>query len=368
MMYLNSESMKNERNLLSTGTIQRIIEPQGLGSIYIELPDLKKQNRIVHTGQNVEDIYRLLEIEYQDFKRNIFNYPELLDLLEKFDLESEIFYSKLIWPFAASYSAVKEEDNASKMLTNYFKFFELISAFNSIVLLSSLPKEIYEKEKVFIWQKVLSDYNKVTFGKWVELYARLRGLYQKMGPETYNVMPFGREFYQKINSRKMIPTLKYVVEKRNQWSHEGVMPEVCADKVITDMNNYLNTIYESIRVYNSLKLIYTNSMSKNRGVYTIKSLKLEGIFYPFPNYQFETEKDMDTNELYIYDPVSEDRLKLIPELLKLINCPECGTQSLYIYNSLINQELKYTSYQYEVHDHKEKIQRPFKFIGDLIDY
>lgn len=73
-------------------------------------------------------------------------------------------------------------------------------------------------------------------------------------------------------------------------------------------------------------------------------------------------------ELYIYDPVSEDRLKLILELLKLINYPECGTQSLYIYNSLINQELKYTSYQYEVHDYKEKIQGPFKFIGDLIDY
>lgn len=369
MMYLNSDSMKNERNLLSTGAIQRIIEKKGLESIYIELPDLKKQNRIVYTGQNVEDIYRLLEIEYHDFKRNIFNYPELLDLLNKFDLEGEVFYSKLIWPFSSSYMAVKEEKSSNTILNNYFKFFELIAAFNSIILLSALPKKIYQEQKEWIWQtKESVDYNELTFGKWKDLYARLRGVYQKIGQEQYNMLPFGREFYQKITDRKIVPTLNSVVKIRNQWTHGGVMPEVCADKTITDMNNYFNTVYEAIRVYNPFKLIYPYAMSKNRGIYTIKSRKLEGSQSQFPHYQFETEVDMDTHELYLYDPVTDDRLKIIPELLRLIHCPKCGTCSLYIYNRYKNGELNYISYQYEVHEYKEECKSSLKFIGDLIDY
>ncbi len=369
IMYLNSESMKNERNLLSTGTIQRIIDLQSLGSLYIELPDLKKQNHIVHTGQNVEEIYRLLEVEYQDFKRNIFNYPELLDLLDNFDLEGEAFYSKLIWPFASSYMAVKEEKSSNTILINYFKFFEFIAAFNSIILLSALPIETYLEQKDWIWQTEESvDYNEVTFGKWKDLYARLRGVYKKMGPDTYNVLPFSREFYQTITDRKIVPTLNSVVKIRNQWAHGGVMPEVCADKTITDLNNYLNTIYESVRVYNPFKLIYPYAMSKNRGIYTIKSRKLEGSQLIFPHYQFETEKDMDTHELYLYDPVTDDRLNIIPELLKLIHCPKCGNCSLYIFNRYKKDELNYISYQYEVHEYKEKCEGNFKFIGDFIDY
>lgn len=368
-MYLNSESMKNERNLLSTGTVQRLLEIESLNSVLIELPNLKQQLHIVHTGQNIEDIYRILENEYQDFKRNIFNYPELLDLLDKFNIEDEIYYSKLIWPFASSYMAVKEEISPNTILNNYFKFFELISAFNSIILLSALPKEIYKQKKDYIWQTQESvNYNEITFGKWKALYSRLRGIYLKMNPETYDILPFGREFYQKITDRKIIPTLNSIVKIRNQWTHGGVMPEICADKTITDMHNYLNTIFESIRVYNPLKLIYPYAMSKNRGIYTIKSRKLEGSHSQFPNYIFETEEDMDTNELYLYDPVTDDRLKIIPELLRLIHCPKCGTWSLYIYNRYRNDDLNYISYQYEVHEHKEECEGSFKCIGDIIDY
>jgi len=131
---------------------------------------------------------------------------------------------------------------------------------------------------------------------------------------------------------------------------------------------YLIIVYESVRVYNPFKLIYPYAMSKNRGIYTIKSRKLEGSQLIFPHYQFETEKDMDTHELYLYDPVTDDRLNIIPELLKLIHCPKCGNCSLYIFNRYKKDELNYISYQYEVHEYKEKCEGNFKFIGDFIDY
>lgn len=366
--YLNSDSMKNERNILATGSVQRTLKPQALDSLYIELPDLKQQNRIVYTGQKADEIYQLLKTEYQDFKRNIFNYPELLDLLNKFDLESEIFYNKLIWPFASSYMLVKEDHSPNTTLNNYFKFFELISAFNSIVLLSALPREIYHQEKDYIWQTGQADYSKATFGLWVALYSRLRGVYQEMVKETYNLLPFGREFYWKLVQKKVIKNLNPIIEKRNEWTHGGVTPDVCADKIITDMNNYLNNIYDAIRIYNPLKLIYPTAMSKNRGIYTITSKNLEGTSYPFPIYQFQTEEDMDTNQLYLYDPVTDDRLELIPELIRLVECSKCGSWSLYLYNSQTPQGIKYISYQYEVHEYLEKISDQPENLANLIDY
>lgn len=368
IMYLNSEMMKNERNLLSTGTVIKRLDIQGLKSLYIEIPDLKVQNRIVHTGQTADEIHQLVETVYHNFERNIFDYPELQEVLDKFDIDSDVYYNKMIWPFATSYMAVKENSSPNTILGNYFKFFELIAAFNAIVLLSALPREVYRKEKDFIWQKGKQDYRRVNFGNWVALYSRLRGVYRKLDNNTYDILPFGKDFYQKIISKQIIPTFNPVIKLRNDWSHGGVMPEVCADKVVTDLNKYMNDIFDVLRIYNTLKLLYTVDMEKNRGMYTIKSKKLEGNFYPFPNYQFQSETDMDTKELYLYDPITDERLRLLPELIRLIDCPDCGSLSLYFYNSQTKNGLKYISYQYEVHDHLENFEDSLMSIDDLIDY
>ena len=59
---------------------------------------------------------------------------------------------------------------------------------------------------------------------------------------------------------------------------------------------------------------------------------------------------MDTKELYFYDPSTDDCLRLLPELIKLIDCPGCGRLSLYFYNSQNKNGIKYISYQDEPHD------------------
>jgi len=369
IMYLNSEMMKNERNLLSTGTIIKNLDIKTLESLYIELPDLKHQNRIVHTGQTADEIHQLLETAYQNFKRKIFNYTELQEVLDRFDLGNDVHYNKMIWPFATSYMTIKENPSSNTIVNNYFKFFEMITAFNAIVLLSALPNEIYKKNKDYIWPKGNANEHeyKVSFGTWFHVYSNLRGIYKNLDDNIYEMLPFGKEFYTKITSKKIFPTLNAVIQKRNEWSHRGVLPEVCADKIITDLNRYLDDIFDILIEYNKLKLIYTLEMEKNRGMYTIKSKKLKGNSYP-SYYEFHTETDMDTKELYFYDPSTDDRLRLLPELIQLIDCPGCGRLSLYFYNSQNKNGIKYISYQDEPHDQIRKVEDSVIMVDDLIDY
>ena len=236
IIYLNSEMMKNERDLLSSGTKIKNLDIQGLKSLYIELPDLKLQNKIVHTGQIADEIHQLLETAYQHFKMKIFNYQELQEVLDRFDLGDDVYYNKMIWPFATSYSTIKENPSSNTIVNNYFKFFEMITAFNAIVLLSALPNGIYKENKDYIWPKINKDIHnyKIGFGTWFGVYSRLSRVYNKLNNDIFEMLPFGKDFYNKITSKKIFPTINAVIQKRNEWSHGGVLPEVCADKIVTD--------------------------------------------------------------------------------------------------------------------------------------
>ena len=106
--------------------------------------------------------------------------------------------------------------------------------------------------------------------------------------------------------------------------------------------------------YNPLDMIYTQSMKKNNGLYSIRIKRLYGTHYPFAEDEIDTEVDMDSDVLYLYNRVTDERLKLIPELIKLINCPKCGNWSVYFYSKLEGNKAKYISFQNEIHPHSCK--------------
>lgn len=158
-MYLNSDDMKNERNLFSHGTFQRYIDITGLNSLLIEIPELKIQNQIVETNNLSDKNYKKMDTLYKTFKSKIFNYKDLFQIMKDFEeiQNDDLFYKNLIWPFATSYHiALKTTADKNTQLENHFKLFEIISAFNSIVLLSALPKDIfYEKKNIYSMKNVL---------------------------------------------------------------------------------------------------------------------------------------------------------------------------------------------------------------------
>lgn len=81
-LYLNSDVMKNERNLYSTGTIHKTINKSGLKSLLIEIPDLKIQNLIIETSNLTDNKYDAMQNLYKSFKSDIFNYSDLLKFMK----------------------------------------------------------------------------------------------------------------------------------------------------------------------------------------------------------------------------------------------------------------------------------------------
>lgn len=364
-LYLNSYDMKNERNLFSHGTFHRKIDIMGLKSLSIEIPELRTQNHIVETNNLSDKNYHKLEALYKNFKAEIFNYDDLFNIMKEFEKiqDEDLFYKNLIWPFASSYHiAVKTSSDKNTQLDNYFKLFEIISAFNSIVLLSALPKDVFYENKEYLFGEECSNFIKVTFGGWVGLYSRLNNLYKKFDKETLHILPFDPSFYKTIRSTKPIHILNPIINKRNKKSHGGVMPEIIAQKCVNGLEESINQIFNILTAYKSLKLIYPINMEKSSGLYHIKSKILEGNSYSFDVKEIVTEQDLDTRVLYLYNETTDERLKLNPELIKFIQCEECANWSLYFYNSIDKNSVKYVSYQFEVHDFKT----PLKSLDEII--
>ena len=103
-------------------------------------------------------------------------------------------------------------------------------------------------------------------------------------------------------------------------------------------------------------------MEKRSGLYHINTKILEGNSYNFDEIELITNRDFDTKVLYLYDDSTDERLKLNPELIKLVACPECGKWSFYFFNCIEKDSVKYVSYQFELHDHKT----PLKSIEEII--
>lgn len=368
-IYLNSEIGKHQRDMFSWGSVMPIITIKGLQSIYIEIPDLKIQREVVNAEQRIKELYNKVEAAHYNFKNKVFNYSEILKITDKFDRadDKDFLYENLLWPLATSYRiATRGSPNLNSQLDNYFKLFEMIAAFNSIVLLSALPEEVCKEKKDYILDKGNSDYTKVSLGLWVGLYSRLAKMYREMDDDFYQSIPFEKKFYESITNKKVIRILDPIPQKRNETiGHGGSISEIVAEDTISELNPYLNDMFGVLTAYNSLDMIYTENLKKNNGLYRVYIKRLEGTHYPFAKDKIDTEKDMDTQVLYLHNRVTDERLKLIPELIELINCPKCGNWSVYFYNKLEKNYAKYISYQNEIHDYHGSKGELLKFLENL---
>lgn len=349
-IYLNSEEGKNHRqNIFSMGNKE--LNRDLLDFIYLEIPTIKIQEEIVNTEQKVLELHNKIENMCLNFKNIVFNYQEIIELLKNFENadEKDTLYGKL-WPLATSYYlATKGSPNIISQLHYYFNLFELFAAFNAIVLLSALPKELYLKKRRSL---ISTSFRAVSFGSWVNLYENISSIYREMkkNKHFFEDIPFDKEFYDKLTSKKIFKFLKPAVSKRNDTFGHGDVTEFIAKKTILELNPGLNEIFKFLNVFNKLDLIYPVSMQKNDGLYKICVKKLEGIQFEFPSNIINTANDMDSNILYLYDHVKDERLKLIPELINLHHCPDCDKYSLYFYSKLTDKNAKYTSYQKEIHN------------------
>jgi hypothetical protein len=233
--------------------------------------------------------------------------------------------------------------------------FELIAAFNSIVLMSALPPATRDNTDSGIWAGEQTKYVKMSFGLWVALYRRLVNFLSKLDKDTRAGLVFGQDFYFNLCHSDILTNLDPIPQKRNKLggaAHGPLVPEIVARRAIEELDPMLAKCFARIRnAYSSIRLMYPESMKKTAGLYTISVKTLEGTHYPFAETELESEFDMNTERLYLLDPTTMQRLELMDEMIKLVQCEKCGHWSVFFYGKADMKKADYVSYQNEIHDY-----------------
>lgn len=369
---LNKKNLKNELEVLIENENQEnkaIIEAK---SFYDKLNSLKNKIKVIDSeNKSYEDKIKDLDLELSDNLSKIKNdqakkikkLEQDIELLQKqlnsdkskfVDIKKSFDYKDVVWPLATSYHiATKTTTENIAKAVNYFKFFELVAAFNSIVLISALPYKIYIEKKDIIWDNYKS-FSNTSFGDWVGLYRRLNMIYRDLKKETYITIPFDESFYKTITQERINKALDPIPNIRNKsvGGHGGSIDEFDAEDIIEQLNPVIKDIYKELLPYSYIKLLYPTNMEKTEdGYYNIHVQKLEGAFYPVAD-KILTKNDMISKVLYLYNPENDERLKLNPKLIKFIKCRECKNWSVYIYNRIKRNYPFYISYQTEKHDYR----------------
>ena len=355
-IYLNSKEGKYQRRLYSDNF--KRISSDSLKNLQIPVPDKKTQQKIISVDQKIHEWHNESKLVLDSFNSEIFNYEKVLEIISQKENsndskegERDLVYDELLWPLANAYlSATKGSSESVQKAFNYFTLFEFIAIFNSIVLLSALPADIHEKQKESIWYEKQT-FKKVSFGKWVQLYRTLANIYQKNRDTPH---PFSKTLIEKISNKKIISIMNNIPQKRNDNVHGGqILPKV-AEQIITELNPYLNDVFNILKSYNSLKLIYissSNDIDDDENI-TYKVIWLNGACTPPYFKNFTTKRLLTTEKLYLFNPATNEFLKLNDNLIKFIQCDQCMQWSLFVYNRYDENTNKatYISYQNEQHD------------------
>ena len=333
--YLNSQIGINEYEYFIRG---HPVHNRGefFKNIRIPIPPKEVQDRIVNAlnyGKNFfNEVYQL----ENRINNNFFNHERNLKTIEEFygnrnySKETqevsitnnwEYTLSGLVWPLAITYLlATSGGFEKVETANNLLRLFEFTTAFNSIVLISALPKEIYEKYKSRIWDhaydkrdndKKFNNKLKLSFGSWVEFSNLLSSAYKKEFQTELN-----KEFYINLLNKEIRKYYTKLKDDRNDEFHGGITNAYDAKILINELDIPKARIFEHLNsCYNNFKLYYTT------GRHDYKTNNYEVIFlngaYSMPIYSSVTYDGLlEPESLYLHDTVNDKYSKLNDELIK----------------------------------------------------
>ncbi|MBC7475078.1 MAG: hypothetical protein H7263_12355 [Candidatus Sericytochromatia bacterium] len=280
-------------------------------------------------------------------------------------IKSENFSSEeiknLIYPLSYSYYlATESTSDLYSKLNAYFKLFEIVSTFNSLLLLSALPQVYIREYETEIWTRDKNRYSRLSMGLWIDLYRRLSNIYKEINrkdPSFLPHLPFGDAFYHALIDKNLLAILEQIPEKRNRFAHSGSnVPDGILKKEVEILKVLSEKVFERLIVYKPLWLVYPISMKKKKGVYETSIKYLNSLVStPFPEKRIQLSEAMESESLYLFKADSQECLRLFPEFINLFECGDCGHWSLYIFDKMDRKIAEYYSFHNIHHIHKTEI-------------
>ena len=330
------------------------ITPDDIKNVKIPIPPLEVQKEIVNVARESREFFKTVELLKKEFNSNILDYKHMKNSLNElkgeivFDSETNEIttlsrswrhaYKGLIWPLAISYlSATKGGFETVEKKNNYLILFEFIAAFNSIILLSGLPDDVYQKNFKKIWNsRNPKEYNQMTFANWVYLSKNLAEVYSS---NNFTVQ-LDEKLFDAISSEKLLNMLEFAKDLRNDESHGSHSNVYEAKEIIEKLDVYLEDIFDILEIYSDYKLIYVTGDYKdaNHG-YSHRVILLNGpCAQPiYDNIIFNTT--LHKESLYLYNPKNNKKLLLKDSFVKFKPTDENNKHwALFVYYSCDKKE------------------------------
>ena len=381
--YLNSNKGLAEIEYFSNCNL--FITPDNMEGIRVPVPSINSQKEIANAVDESNEFFRSIKILRNEFQDNILDYKHMMNSINEFrgiieiDKESgEIIrmnknwrhvYDRLIWPLAITYlSATKGGFEKTDKANKYLILFEFITAFNSIVLLSALPEEVYQKyKKTAIWtDENLSRYANMTFGNWTYIYQALSKIYKDNDFST----GFDKKLFDRLSDDEMVKMLNETRIIRNKTAHTPMITHKEAECLLKQLDSYLKRVFDILEVYSDYKLIYTTGLfQKTNDIFNHRVILLNGPCKQpiYGNIKFN--KVLDENSLYLYNPANDNLLRLDDTLIKFQSIDRYEKQwGIYVFNGAYEKnngqwKAKYKYFQENEEEHIEDIN---SFEEDII--
>jgi hypothetical protein len=366
--FFNSDLGLLVRDQVKNNSVTPRITKAALSHMELFLPDLQTQLKLVEADTKANDLIS----EVKEFKTKLWLQPRGVDRVvqELHKINNEDRFSDwldfLPFPLANILWMYHAKESYKDKYEYLLKFFEALSEFYSIILLSGFinNNEVFRTEQASLIETLPSDPLKLsTFGTWVLIASRLaktgRTLYSNKQKRAMIEEMFRTErpeVLETLFSRDLISHLMYANTLRNDSTgHGGAMGETTAHTLLIGLEQHLSKIRTFFSTnWASYQMIRPKTSTFSDGIHSYNVERLMNNRTPFESFQIEITDLLDKNYLYFYSAGSSKTLQLLP-LIKIIPSPVRGETACYFYNRLDTDiKVRFVSYHFE--DDSEVIQ------------
>lgn len=355
--YLNTDLGRLFLDNVSLGMSIKSINVSLLRKGLVFLPDLESQNNIISINNNIRQISTSLSELKTSLWRNPIKHSQVSKKLESLNNEEvlEDWIESLPFPVSSilwRYSATQE---VSKKIEHLFHFFEALSEFLAMIMLSGLIRNpnFYDAEcHNWVDKKSSKYYEKSSFGSWTILCSRLsKAIRRYYNDKEYK--EFLLELYDYPNESlilmfadKYIPsTLDEVKNLRNKWKgHGGITNNFEESQRLLELERLLNILRNQVAdAFYNTRIISVSKGIYEDGIFIYDNAKeLVGSKTPFNEIEVHSRKPLESSKLYFYNKGQNNPIELIP----FIEFKE-DEGAVYYYSSVESNSVRWVSYHYD---------------------
>jgi hypothetical protein len=329
-------------------------------NINLYLPELEVQRKII----GIKSIITNLSTELEALEKQLWNYPQKYKETQKavnlLNLDNfETWVESLPFPLASILWVYHADDNTKDKVDHLFHFFEALSQFICMIMLSSYAADSnFYNEESEAWINLDPKYKDweltPSFGGWIHLGRNLakatRRLKNDKTKQERLLEVFGKpesDFFKMLTDKQLFIELDEICKYRNLWKgHGGITNVEENQRRLTTLESSLAKVRQivSYRWENSL-ILRPGSCTFSEGIFEQEVSVLLGTKTTFKKKIVQTLVAMDKKKLYILHTTQQRPVALLP-FIRLMESPKTQQIACYFYNRTYNENIRWVSYYF----------------------